>query len=269
MREITLKLDLRQEYETILQQMHNQAMVTCVYFDYEFMYKISVHLRAIIGNSILELNIIDDINKFVEQQTNVPFTLKNIYKMIHMIIGTHQQRMERVIVETFDKITSHYKENRGGKEGWKTNDQWIVNKKFILPYVFEANYSGKMSINHRYNSDHILDDLNKALCFLSGSKWEDIGTTWNFFHYPDQSYQVNGRQISPGIVEWGSWFNFGFFKIKGYKKGSGHIEFSDEKIWIQFNQVACKAKGWQLPETTTHDFRKKSTGVTVTQPTIF
>lgn len=208
-------------------------------------------------------SVMNDINKFVEQQTNVPFTLKNIYKMIHMIIGTHKQRMERVVAETFDKITSHYKENRGGHEGWKTNDQWIVNRKFILPYMFEHNFSGKISISHRYSDDHIIDDLNKALCFLTGKKWDEIGSMRNFMHAPDKSYQVNGRNIDSGVVAWGSWFEFGFFRMKGYKKGSGHVEFLDEKVWDQFNKVACKAKGWQLPATTTHDFRKKSKGMSV------
>ena len=33
-----------------------------------------------------------------------------------------------------------------------------------------------------------------------------------------------------------------FFKYKGYKNGNMHFEFSDEKIWHQFNQRVAKLR---------------------------
>jgi predicted RNA methylase len=39
-----------------------------------------------------------DINKFVEQQTNVPFTMRNIYKMLEIVVGTQSQRMDKAII---------------------------------------------------------------------------------------------------------------------------------------------------------------------------
>ena len=53
----------------------------------------------------------EDINKFVEQQTHVPFTMKNIYKMLEVIVGTHGSRMNKVLVEAFEKICSFSYEN--------------------------------------------------------------------------------------------------------------------------------------------------------------
>lgn len=35
--------------------------------------------------------VMKDINKFVETQENVPFTMKNIYKMLNIIVGTREQ----------------------------------------------------------------------------------------------------------------------------------------------------------------------------------
>ncbi len=47
----------------------------------------------------------EDINKFVEQQTQIPFTMRNIYQMISIVIGTTEQRMDKAILEVFDKLT--------------------------------------------------------------------------------------------------------------------------------------------------------------------
>jgi predicted RNA methylase len=207
--------------------------------------------------------VMDEINKFVHQNENVPFTLSNIYKMMEMIVGTHGQRMGKVIVEAFDRITSHA-ENRMGRESWKTNDQWMVNRKFILPGMVESNYSGNISISHYYHSNHPIDDVHKALCYLTVKNYEEIGDIFDFMHRVDPEYMKSSKTKRPTEqLQWGKWFEFGFFRMKGYMKGTLHCEFLDEKVWEIFNIEACKAKGWQLGEDYTHDFRKKTTGVNI------
>jgi hypothetical protein len=198
--------------------------------------------------------VMENINKFVEQQVNVPFTMSNVYKMIYMIVGTQGERMGKVIVEVFDRITKHHSENRYNIEGWKTNDCFMVNKRFILPYVIETNWGGKMSC--RYDSyGNAIDELTKALCNLTGKNYDDIGNLHDFM--------VNKQGNDYQYREFGLWYDFGFFKIKGYKKGTIHCEFKDEKVWEQFNLAAVKAKGWNLPETTEHQYRKSKTGVKI------
>lgn len=69
---------------------------------------------------------------------------------------------------------------------------------------------------------------------------------------------VNNSQI-----EWGKWapmgkyiyhkdrdpeYIAGFFKIRGYKKGTMHFEFADEDVWAKFNIAVAKIKGWKLPK---------------------
>ena len=41
----------------------------------------------------------EDINKFVEQQQEIPFTMKNIYKMIEIVIATREQQFDKCILE--------------------------------------------------------------------------------------------------------------------------------------------------------------------------
>lgn len=39
-----------------------------------------------------------------------------------------------------------------------------------------------------------------------------------------------------------------FFEIKGYKKGTVHVKFKDDKIWALFNRRVAEIKGYPLPE---------------------
>lgn len=198
--------------------------------------------------------VMENINSFVEKQTNVPFTLNNIYKMMEMIIGTHSDRMQNVIVEAFDLITKHHAENRTGPDAWKTNDIFMVNRKFILPWMVEHTWSGKMTF--RYHSGaNTIDELGKALCFMTGTDYNTIG-----------DIQRKRSEDFPGF---GQWFEHGFLKMKGYKKGSLHCEFLDEKVWEQFNIAAVKGKGWQLPPTTKHKYKSKEAGVEIFAETLF
>ena len=52
------------------------------------------------------LRLREQINRFVEQQTHVPFTMHNIYQVLNMVIQTTSQRMDKAIEEAFDTICS-------------------------------------------------------------------------------------------------------------------------------------------------------------------
>ena len=51
----------------------------------------------------------------------------------------------------------------------------------------------------------------------------------------------NGEIVSEEVIT-------GFFRIRGYKKGTMHFEFIDEDVWAKFNQAVANVKGWQLPQ---------------------
>ena len=80
--------------------------------------------------------VYDQINAFVERQQHIPFTMKNVYQMIYMIVATQGNRMETALVEAFDHICSFSAENSTAGETWKTNANYMVNKKFIVPNIF-------------------------------------------------------------------------------------------------------------------------------------
>jgi hypothetical protein len=176
----------------------------------------------------------EDINKFVETQTKVPFTMRNIYKMLDIVIQTTGQRMDKAILEVFDKVTRHTHENRYSLEGFKTNSHYLVTKKFIFTYACELCYDDIHVRLERYRGDvETLIDMEKALCFITGENWDDIKGVWN---------------LSDKLIP-GEWYDTHFFRIKGFKKRTVHVEFKEEDVWAMFNQRIAKLKGYPLPES--------------------
>lgn len=177
----------------------------------------------------------EDINKFVEKQNEVPFTMKNIYRMLEIVIGTTEQRMDKALLEVFDKLTEHYHENRYFAEGWKTNSHYLVNRRFIFPHGARHYKGDKYVIIYNHNTaGEILTDAEKALCFITG---ENLDKIRGIFH-------LSGEHLTPG-----EWYDTHFFKVKAFMKGTVHCEFKSEDVWARFNQRISKLKGYPLYES--------------------
>lgn len=174
-----------------------------------------------------------DINKFVEQNQKIPFTMRNIYRMLDIVIGTTEQRMDKALLEVFEKVTKHYDENRFNLEGWKTNSHYLLNRKFIMPNVVTSNYRGTVGANY-YGWAEPIDDLSKAICYLTGVKYEQVG---------DFSTLLRDHNVYFGELS-----NWGFFQFRAYKKGTVHLTFISEDVWAKFNQRIAKLLGYPLPE---------------------
>lgn len=185
----------------------------------------------------------EQINKFIEDNKNAPFTMANIYRVIDIVIQTNGQRMMSAIVEAFDTICSLSAENSTAGEKWKTNANYMVNKKFIVDWITDyGDYSWHHdSVRIRYggNRDKI-EDVCKALCYLTGRDYDTIGTLMDAAEGED----------------WGVWFEWGFFKCIAYKKGTMHFQFLDEDVWFKFNYEVSKVKGWDLPKKTQKERKK-------------
>jgi hypothetical protein len=189
------------------------------------------------------------INKFVETQIHIPFTMKNVYKMLEIIVGTHGSRMNQVIVEAFENICSFaWKENCTGGEKWKTNSDYVVNKRFIVPYIcrYENYLSSKDYVNVSYGGSYAvkIDDVVKALCHITGTNYDKCNPLSEF--------------LRQNKAEWGKWYEWGFFRIRGYKKGTMHFEFQDEKVLEMFNRRVAEIKGWRLPEQCNMNKKKRT-----------
>jgi hypothetical protein len=176
-----------------------------------------------------------DINRFVEDQSKIPFTERNIYRMLQVVAGTQEQRVDRAVEEAIDSLTKHTKENRWGVEGWVTNSGYMLNRRFIRAYMAELSYNNRGVNLKTYGSQSDeIRDLIKALCFLTGRSYDEVAQS--------------ERPSSDGIFWPGEWYEWGFFRFRAYKKGTVHFEFLDEEVWAAVNARYARIKGQVLPE---------------------
>ena len=200
-------------------------------------------LRKMKLNKYLTSGAMDNINKFVETQSKYPFTMRNIYRMVEIIFCMREQILNNALVEAIDYFTKYTHENRYNVEGWKTNDGHMLNKKFIVPYAVEYNSFCK-HLTSEYSRRNRIDDLIKVLCSLTGVNYDDQ-TPLNTF--------LERMNCQPGTLHY-----WGFFKIRGFKKGTLHLEFQNEENWATLNRAYAKVKGQVLPENIKPS-KKKST----------
>jgi hypothetical protein len=186
-------------------------------------------------------NLQKDINAFVEEQSKIPFTERNIYRLLQIVAGTQEQRVDRAVEEAIDSLTKHTKENRWGVEGWVTNSGYMLNRRFIRAYMAELSWNNRGVNLKTYGSQSDeIRDLIKALCFITGRSYDEVA----------QPEKPSGD----GIFWPGEWYEWGFFRFRAYKKGTVHFEFLDEEVWAAVNARYARIKGQVLPEA----FRRKA-----------
>lgn len=248
-----------------------------------------------------------DLNSFIEKQSNVPFTMGNIHRMLQLLVGTHADRMNQVLVQAFERICSFADSNNTAGEGWKTNSSYKVNRRFIHPYICEYDSRWpKQYVDVKYERGDTMDDIVKALCLLTGESFDNHIPLRNFFHSPYHLRRDSDGKLMGGCKylftdlqgwngaesmqaslakkgikvtiekterEWGKWHDWGFFRVRGYMKGTMHFEFKDEKVWELFNRKVAEIKGWRLPEQTDNkkkgNERTKKAGVDIYSSTLF
>ena len=181
----------------------------------------------------------EQLSRFVEQQHGMPFTMKNIYAVLDIVIQTNGQRMRQALVEAFEQICSFSAENSTAGEKWKTNADYMVNRRFIVPDIANGyHWYSNEPWEYVHISDYgrrAMDDIVKALCFITGTRYEDVPSI---------------TQLEDDRAPWGQWVDWGFFRIRLYKKGTAHCEFRDEETWCRFNAEVARIKGWALPKNT-------------------
>jgi hypothetical protein len=174
-----------------------------------------------------------DINLFVEQQTKVPFNERNLFRMLQILVVTTEQRIDKAVEAAFDELTKYTAENRWHVEGWKTNEQYLFGQKFIVPYAAKPHIMGYgVCFNQYSNPGRSVSDLIKALCYITGRKYEEV-------EKPPAGFDR---------LETGVWYEWGFFDFRLYKKGTSHFRFRDLEDWAALNGRVARIKGLTLPE---------------------
>jgi hypothetical protein len=157
-------------------------------------------------------------------------------------------------------------------DAWKTNSDYMVNKRFIVPNV--VSYNG-WYFSVGYNADKMADVV-KALNYLCKANCASPIQHENYISkYERECRKMKGLPIPKRDVdcgyslksmleetckEYGKWYELDWYKIKLFKKGTMHFEFigeQGEKIWARFNQIIANKRGWRIGQTTTNKKNKQ------------
>lgn len=181
-----------------------------------------------------------DRDKFFEDiksRSTLEFSLENIGAILNDVRKFFCQSIEITIDELFDRITrqSNYypeqKKNIHMYNGWKSNNGYKINNKFILPIRMYCRH-GLGGLD--YDAKQDLKDIEHVLTFFNGNKQSEISivdaleTAW----VNDKATKAENEVM---IVQY-------------YQKGTTHITIKDPKIIYRFNQYMGKRKQWLPPE---------------------
>ncbi|MEE0936542.1 MAG: DUF4942 domain-containing protein [Bacteroidales bacterium] len=157
--------------------------------------------------------------------------------------------MKRAVVDLFKVFTSYDKKNTNHTEGWKTNSNYKVNKRVILPDFVDSKWSNHYSYTNRYSA---YNDIDKVMCYLSGVSYDTMTALQRGNYYVKRLTKEEEQKVSlisavgDVLVGDNSWRESRFFRFRCFKKGTVHIEFKDEELWAKFNKAVndCVSLGY-------------------------
>jgi len=169
------------------------------------------------------------LEKLEEEQGVMAFNARNMKNLLRSLFGQKNQIMTECVLNAFDRIASYSWDNKSGHEGWKTNCDYKVGPRFII-----GNMGNEFGIHHAYRG--IVQDIEKALCFLSGKNFEEITSVVDLYEY---RHTLHGKKLQSE-----------FFEVKLYLKGSLHFKWLDDDLRERFNQLVANERFGQVPAKT-------------------
>lgn len=170
----------------------------------------------------------DQFNAQLETVRQLEFTTANIRQFLINLLNSQGSIMDECFTSVFDLLTMYHKENRVHIEGWKSNDSFFVKKRCVLPYACEPAWSGG-GICVKYEFARKLDDISKCFAILDGK--QSSGDTFE-----------SHKNMACGVD-----FEFRYFKVRFYKKGTAHITFTDLALLQKLNLRVGQMRQW-LPK---------------------
>ena len=130
-----------------------------------------------------------------------------------------------------------------------------------------TDFYGSKQTNHYTEK---MADVIKALNYIArGCCVEPMQYTKYLNYYESKTYIEKGipfpkseiegayglcRFLEEDVKEYGKWREFGWYRVKFFKKCTMHFEFigeEGEKIWALLNQTVAKKRGWWVGNQTT------------------
>ena len=182
-------------------------------------------------------NLRSKYNEKVQELANYDFSHYNIKSIQIEMSRNLIKGIEDCIIELFDKLSYQHayddelKNNIHYYNGWKTNKAWYINKKVIMPWMSAWRWNGYDPTWYELTSK--LADIEKALNYLDGGLTESRD-----MHMWLEDAKKTGQTKKIRLK---------YFYVTFYKKGTCHIEFTNEELLKKLNIFGSQQKGWLPP----------------------
>ena len=174
----------------------------------------------------------------INELKDYDFSAYNIYNIRIQLNKEMVKGVEDTIIDLFEEFShkhNWYDETSNNihyYNGWKTNKAWKINKKVIIPLNAYRDYFDKR-FDPDYSVKGKLSDIEKVFNYLDGGITEDID-----LHYVLQYAEKMGQTKKIRLK---------YFLATFYKKGTCHIEFTNEELLHKFNLFGSQRKQWIPP----------------------
>lgn len=183
-------------------------------------------------------NLSSQYHSKVRELVDYDFSYYNIKSIQIEMSKSLIKGIEDCIVELFDKLSHQYaysdelQNNIHYYNGWKTNKAWYINKKVIIPYINAfSRWDGRFDPDYHVKGQ--LMDIEKALNYLDGGLTDGRDMEM-WLDYAKKMGQTRKIQLK-------------YFTVTFYKKGTCHLEFTNEELLKKLNIFGCQQKGWLPP----------------------
>ena len=189
----------------------------------------------------LTSKLLTDYHNRVKDLSNYDFSIFNILTIREEMSKQVVKGVEEAIIDLFDELSHkyHYYDETSNNihyfNGWKTNKSWIINKKVIIPLAGfkDLHYSwGGYDPTHR-------DVIAKLTDIEKGFNYLDEGLT-DSIDMLAVLRQAKEDDVTKKI-------QLKYFTVTFFKKGTCHIEFTNEDLLKKFNIFGAQRKGWLPP----------------------
>ena len=203
------------------------------------------NLRNMVSKKVKE-----ELNNEFDSCATIAFNERNINMLLESLIFRFDEIMTGCLLESFDNFTKYHTENREHREGWISNSQWLITKKLIYPAIYDTRHKWYFDIS--WTQKEILNDLDRALCYLAGLKLSDINTISDTIRVESEEIHAANKKGDTYRCPFSMrGLRSTFFDIKTYKKGTVHLTFnyklkSGDDIRDRFNYIVAKQRGFPL-----------------------
>lgn len=177
----------------------------------------------------------------INELCNYDFSIYNIYSIRIQLNKQMIKAVEDTIMNLFEEFShkySWYEETTNNihyYNGWKTNQAWKINKKVIIPLsgFRDLQYSWGCYNPTQWKVLDKLNDIQKVFDYLDDGETENISVE-EVLKTAEHYQETKKIQLK-------------YFTITFYKKGTCHIEFTNERLLKKFNLFGSQKKGWIPP----------------------